>query len=1024
MTLRIRENSIALIGWVLLSLCLVPLRVAAEEPSADFLRQLRQHGFLSQADAYLDRMEASPFVSASFQQTIPFERAVNLAESAKTCDPQSAINKMSRAYDQFKLFATENPDSSDFESAVRWQRNVRVQLARTQVALARSKDGKARDQLYGESLTNFRGALRLFNAEAERLKEELADLQSQPNAADDPAELERLGQAYLESRMTAAAIRFEMAEPQKENPRKYAQQLDLAERGYKELSETYRRRVVGRHALFLRGRCLEELGKKQQALGLYRELLDPSEQPPVMVNISAQAAARSIDCMSEDPRQIGAAIDVGEQWFQNVKGSDYDSPEVMQLRLSLGRAYCHRAQTGGNSRRMQAAAKKYLVPVANSDLSLQVEAKELLASFESDTDVVSAVEITDDVRELKDYNQASRSAAALLDRLKTASGTLRLYQSRLSETEDPLRREEIEQGLEVAQEQVLQDRRLGLAMYRRSLELAPRDLPAEERCRLLYLCSYLLYHDDQYLSAVVTGEFAARRLSDQPSARSAAMLVLASYFKLYEERKLGSPDEAQAISQNLVEISRFIATRWPDAKETQEALLTLIRFMAAEGELAQLQEYLDRIPADSPRRGSAELIAGQALWTHYQRLRAASADPSTSVSSEALDQLLERTHQTLQAGVERMKSTGKTSSLVLAILCQAELALDDGDPDRAHSLLTDTVLGPVRLAEQQDRTTAGLEARIFKAQLECQLEQLAAGKAVPQREFDSTIEHWSRSLADSPDKNRYVRAAISEIRRDLKRQLDALPQRAQEQFAQALTRMLDQVRSDVQDSTLQFNVADCYSILGESLRAADGRDSALANKLLATAGEMFAALSQAAANGSTADPSLRMQIDMRTARVMQQSGNIDAALDAYEKILVKRNTAITVQIDAARALQSAGDQGQPEYYVQAAKGTRRSESSGKNTIWGWEKIARVVHAQIQRQPEQRARYEDHFFDAQLNFARCRLGQALAAPPEGRQKYLASALRIVNTAMAAYADMGNWREEFEQLKTNIEQAEDS
>ena len=110
------------------------------------------------------------------------------------------------------------------------------------------------------------------------------------------------------------------------------------------------------------------------------------------------------------------------------------------------------------------------------------------------------------------------------------------------------------------------------------------------------------------------GDFLARHYPDSQGARQCAKIAMASYLKLYTENPA---DDKEFESEQIMSIADYIVKKWPDQPEAAEALNTLIPFMIRAKKLEQAQDYLAKIPADSPQRGMAELKTGQALWASY-----------------------------------------------------------------------------------------------------------------------------------------------------------------------------------------------------------------------------------------------------------------------------------------------------------------------------------------------------------------------------------------------------------------------
>ena len=92
-----------------------------------------------------------------------------------------------------------------------------------------------------------------------------------------------------------------------------------------------------------------------------------------------------------------------------------------------------------------------------------------------------------------------------------------------------------------------------------------------------------------------------------------------------------------------------------------------------EHQLDKAFEYLEKIPAESPRRGEAELKAGQALWTAY--LAAAGSEAEQRPPQAELDRMLKQAQETLARGLERMRKELRSGGAVDYTMAAAALSL-------------------------------------------------------------------------------------------------------------------------------------------------------------------------------------------------------------------------------------------------------------------------------------------------------------------------------------------------------------
>ena len=153
-----------------------------------------------------------------------------------------------------------------------------------------------------------------------------------------------------------------------------------------------------------------------------------------------------------------------------------------------------------------------------------------------------------------------------------------------------------------------------------ALNVSTRKTPVEDLNEARYYLSFLAYDGGRLYDAAVLGEFLADRYPDSPRGPQGARIALAAYVTLYGEAK--SDDKSFERAQ-IERIAETIFKRWPGQEEADQAALTLLNFAAAQNQLGKALEYLAKISPNSPRRGPAELRAGQLLWAAYARLASA-----------------------------------------------------------------------------------------------------------------------------------------------------------------------------------------------------------------------------------------------------------------------------------------------------------------------------------------------------------------------------------------------------------------
>jgi hypothetical protein len=109
----------------------------------------------------------------------------------------------------------------------------------------------------------------------------------------------------------------------------------------------------------------------------------------------------------------------------------------------------------------------------------------------------------------------------------------------------------------------------------------------------------------------------------------------------------------------------------------------------------------------------------------------------------------------------------------------------------------------------------------------------------------------------------------------------------------------------------------------------------------------------------------------------------------------------------------------------AILGSNPDRKTGENTIWGWGKIANVLHGQVRRadlSPEQQADYRNWFHEARYQMCVCRFRHALAEKEQTERK---KQFELTKTDIALtyqlYPDLGgnDWKPQYVALLKNVQ-----
>ena len=528
-----------------------------------------------------------------------------------------------------------------------------------------------------------------------------------------------------------------------------------------------------------------------------------------------------------------------------------------------------------------------------------------------------------------------------------------------------------------------QSERSAMADFRLALLLASRgpvkDRPDAEQLTTArhYLC-FLYYEAGLYYDAAVLGDFLARNAADKPQGREGAKIVLASFIKLYGESK---ETDKSFETKKIRETADYILQHWPKEPEAENAALSLLNFAIADRKLDEALGYLNRIPADSPRRGQSDLFAGQALWAAY--LKASQAPADERPPQAELDRFKSQARQVLHEGVERIKQGAEPdATIAAAMLSLAQIYLDMNEGQLAIATLEDPKFGPLTLVTAGSPlvSRAGFATETYKVAVRAYISQQQIGKA------KTVMDALDQAVVKSgdPAANEMLTAIYVSLGRELQQQLERLRKEGSKKdlddVSDAFETFLSRVSS--RDTAVNYNslswVAETFYGL-----ATNGDDPLMPASERVKAYYKHAAdafrqiLSQAAKDPKfVPDPESLLGMQLRAAVSLRRIGEFDAAIKLIVEVLKQRPTMLTAQVAGAETFAAQGEVDRDGYLRSILGGA--PDKQGSNLIWGWSRLANVTQGN--------SKYEETFYHARLKIAEARFLYGLkGTDPTQRKK---------------------------------------
>ena len=1035
---------------VLFCLALPAAPLGAVEPAQAFLDGLRDRGYFDVAVEYLKSAENNPNVPVQFKETLPYERGVTLVKGARL-QRDSALREqqLDEGQQVLQQFVTAQPNHLLAVAARSELGNVIVERARSRVERSKKVLPAEKTTLLKEAKGLYTEAVTTFTALVEELKQKLTQYPAALDEKKDAKRIEerdRFRQDFLQSQLLVAAAREEMIETMEKGSKEWTDTLTQATADYKEVYEKYRTRLAGLYARMYQGRCLHKLGKAKEASAIYNELLANPDSPEAFRTLKVKVMALAVDPW-EAQSLWAEIIDKAGKLVDSVRPTEDKTEDMMKIRMAVARAckaYAAELQkqkaNNPQAKVLLTEGRKLVTYVQRFPGEYQEAARKLLPEFSGgDAEAIA------ERKEPKSFLEARTLAKEAIDAMQSSNLLIKTLPGRIDTIKDAAEKAELTKQLEEAKAQVSKAQSDALYYCRLASKFVDKDTDIADVNLIRYLLCYLLYNEGNYNDAVIIGEFIARRFPDSQGARPCAKIAMASYLKLYTENQT---EDKKYESEKIVSIADYIVKKWPDQPEAPEALNTLIPFMIREKKLKEAQDYLSKIPVESPHRGMAELKTGQALWASYldnsQQIRdwengvnPVPEGTDLAARKAELEVLKTNAKQTLVDGVGRMQASGEVSNVMAtAVLSLAQIYVDTNEAQKSVALLEDPKIGVLTLVRNNDASVAkeGFPEETYKTALRAYISSLASGgdAQASVSKAEGIMDALEQQMGKTPQGQAKLIAIYVSLARDLQRQMEIADADVKKSLGKGFEAFLKQVAEGASELNVLNWVAETYRGMGESfgqLRKLPPDVQQTAKSYYGQAADTYKKiLDMGQKDPKFLTPAMTTQIRLQMAKTKRSTGDYVGAMDMFEAILKATPSMLPVQIEAARTYQDWGSfRDSHENYMRAILGARPDKNNPdpnkktRNVIWGWGEIARMTAPTAGS-----SQYRDQFHEARYNLALCRYNYAVAQKQKQDAKWKETMQRAkTDIALIAgfYPDLGGekWRPQYDSLLKIVQKA---
>jgi len=336
-----------------------------------------------------------------------------------------------------------------------------------------------------------------------------------------------------------------------------------------------------------------------------------------------------------------------------------------------------------------------------------------------------------------------------------------------------------------------------------------------------------------------------------------------------------------------------------------------------------------------------------------------------------------------------------------------------GEPAAALKVLDNKIYGPLVLIEKQEEPGDNFKSDLYSAELQAVVGVMTTDGSDMQRllkRATGTMDKLQNSVKGKDDASeRLVRIYLG-MARDIREQLDSADPDRKTKLVGAFRVFLDSIAKSSEDpATLQW-VGQTLMQMGESTMApgelkAQGQAKELLTSAISTLNGLIIK------QGAAAPATLKFQL----AKAHRLNGEYKQSIDLLDGVLQQNSMMLDAQIEAAMAYEQWAGTIDPKFaakaYDAALRGAR-PDSTGKNTIWGWGRVSKLVSGKEQ--------FRDTFFDARYHVALCRylMGRATSS-----NEVMEQAVKDITQVAALYPELGGpeKRAQFDLLMKEIQKS---
>ena len=1017
-----------LLSWVsLLSSYVVAEIILAEtmvqHSSSRLITALGEKGYHDTAVSVLDKLGQNKSVSNSYRRKIPLLRAIErVASVQKSSDWVQKLRAYGEARKELECLLEEQQEQSLLVDAAFQLGMVFLDTGRLyqNVVSTEYKDlSKAHEFfiLAGDVFVGPRAgptALKAVEIEIQDVDKLIRVYRKQKlMTPDDRRALTQLEQSretlrgrQMQVQLLAAEAFSEMAECFKQHSEEWVQSLEQALQRYLAVYEATPNRSAGLWARLEEGKTLLLLGREKEGQEVLLEItkLPSSEGLIYQLRVKAVDALLSMWLGTENIEDDEDFDERLRQFVLNDSSVSLSSPDGLSMKYRAAELLWRRFEAAPTASK------------ATRD-SLLADVR-ILARVVAKTDGVHAASARRLLEKLgrKDAAFAGRLSQSFMASYQHAEEVLAQYRKNPTESERSEALAELQKVLRKAPGQSAEDEE----QKRKQLSL------------LRYQLALLFYEEKRYHEAVSIGELLTRSSSLDHVSKQAAILTLASWQALSEQK---NTEWCRDAVPQIGSMSSYIMRAWPRDQCSVDAAEASIDLAVREGSFEAIIAVIQDLAEGSPGRDEVLLRGGVSMWHLCQDMTDEQAG-RTNLSQK------ECTHRAARVLDEGLGGIGRRSVLhgtalevaVAAAVARCEIAVSGTNKDSLDlfSLLNQVKYGPWRVLRD---STVKLPLPVYEPGLRACLQGFVkVGRYDLARQSLAALLVTASSSQES--RLRLVGTCIAIAEKMIKVSQDRKEQESlaspRDEVSGDEAELLGELLDFVKDATPQIEVLSWVALtfgrLGVSGDAlvAGVRDDKRKFFLEQSAATIRQILSGSELRGDTQTSWRRELVSVRSSL-----GQWDEAVKQMRVILSDQKNARSpfLQQDAAELFQKAAknspsfEQSQI-FFRTAVSGSRVTLTTGESVVWGWGVLAnRVSKVAFGDRSDLADSMRRLYFESRFSLAACRLEWSQSVVDVATKiKLLHDAEADIKIESQLHPGLGGiaFKKRFEELRMNIQQ----